>query len=163
MSNLGETLWTKHVQPKTLRVTWYSGSCGKNNGIRNFVVKRRRGHPIFEKKQAVKTASPHWCTGTCALSIKECTVSTKCQFFLSAIPFCCGVCGHVDWCRIPCEDKNEESLVEKYSLALSLLKILIVLPNWFLISLKKDLKNGRENRVTSFFSLSRERGSNMFA
>jgi len=38
---------------------------------------------------------------------------------------------------MPCEDKKEEKVEEKYSLALSLWRILMTLPNWFLISLKK--------------------------
>jgi len=37
------------------------------------------------------------------------------------------------------KNKNVENAAEKYSLALSLLRILIIFPNWFLISLKKDI------------------------
>ena len=90
-------------------------------------------------------ASPQWWTGTFAPSNKVLAVSTKCLFFLSAIPFYCGVWGLVDWCKIPCVVKNEERLEEKYSLALSLLRILITFSNLVLISLKKDMNIGKSS------------------
>jgi len=52
------------------------------------------------------------------------------------MPFCYKAWEHDDWCNIPWEDRNEKNAIEKYSLTLSLLSILIVFPNWFLISLK---------------------------
>ena len=103
---------------------------------------------LFIKKQAMRTASPQWWTGTSALNNKMSVVSTKCLFFLSVIPFCCGVWKQVDWCKMSCEDKKEERVEEKHSLALSLRRILKTLPNWFLISLKKDIKIGESSNLS---------------
>jgi len=44
--------------------------------------------------------------------------------------------------------KNEERLEEKYSLALSLMRMLITFPNWVLISLKKDINIGKSSDVS---------------
>ena len=136
LSKPGERLWTKHVQPNTFGETWYNGSWGKimEWGI---CFSREEEGILFIRKQAVRTASPQWCAGTLVFNIRERAVSRRWRFFLSAMLFCCGVWGNVDWCKISFEDKNEDKWWEKYSLALSLLKILMVLPNWFSISLSQ--------------------------
>jgi hypothetical protein len=43
---------------------------------------------------AVVTASDQCFVGTCAPRRRARAVSRICHFFLSAIPFCCGVWGH---------------------------------------------------------------------
>ena len=45
----------------------------------------------------------------------------------------------MSWCKILWDVINEEKVVEKYSLAWSLCKILIVFPNLVWISVKKDV------------------------
>lgn len=114
------------------RIIW------KKNGIGNLIAERRRRHSV-NKKQVVRITSPQWWTNILAPSNKVRAVSTKCLFFLFIIPFYWGAWGQIDWCERPCEHKNTEKL-EKYSLALSLLKILINWPNWFLILFKMDVK-----------------------
>ena len=122
LSKPGERSWTKQVQPNTLGETWNNGSWGKIIEWEIWFSREEEGSLLI-KNQAVSTASLQWCVGTLEFNIREHVVSRRWRFFLSAIPFCCGVWGHVDWRRIPFEDKKEDKSWEKYSLALSLLKI----------------------------------------
>ena len=131
-------------QPNTLGGTWNKGSWGKIIEWGIWFSRKDEGILLI-KKQAVSTASPQWCVGTWDANIRERAVSRRWRFFLSAIPFCCGVWGQVDWCKMPCEDKKEARVKEKCSLALSLPRTLITIPNWFWISLK-DVKNRQKFR-----------------
>lgn len=134
LSNPRDKSWTKQVQLKTCGETLYKGSFGKRIewGI---LFSRDEEGILLIRKHAVRTASPQWWIGTFSLSNKVLTFSTQHLFFLFAILFCC-LWGCVDWCKMPCEDKMEDRSKEKYSLALSLQRILITFPNWFMISLK---------------------------
>ena len=147
LSRPGDKLWTKQVHPKIRWSTWNNGSLGNKMECGILFLIEEEGIR-FTKKQAVKTASPQCRTGTLAWSNNVRAVSTRFLFFLSAMPFCWGVWGQEDWCRISYADKKEEIAEEKYSFALSLLRILIVLPNWVLISLTKEV---RMEKISAFF------------
>ena len=62
------------------------------------------------------------------------------DFFLSAMLFCWGVFGQVDWWIMPFEVMKEVMDVEKYPLALSLKRMQILEPNWVCVSKQKYLK-----------------------
>jgi len=62
-------------------------------------------------RKVVRIPSPKWWIGTLALSNKVRAISTRSIFFILAIPFYYGVHGHVDWWKIPCEDKKSISRV----------------------------------------------------
>ena len=133
-----DKLWTKQVHPKIYGSTWNNGSLGNKMECDILFLIEEEGIR-FIKKKAVKTVSPQCWTGTLAWSNNVRAVSTRCLFFLSAMSFCWGVWEQEDWWRMPCTDKKEEIEEEKYYFALSLLRILIVLPNSVLISLTKEV------------------------
>jgi len=94
---------------------------------------------LLIRKHALRIATLlQWLPESLAFNIKEHAISIGCLFFLSTISFCWRVWRHVGWCKYHLEDKNEENDVEKYSVALSF-RILIIFPNWFLISLMKGI------------------------
>ena len=139
LSRPGDKLWTKQVHPKIRGLTWNNGSLG-NKMECGILFSVEEESIRFIKKQAVKTISPQCWIGILAWSNNVRVVSTRCLFFLSAMSFCWGVWGQEDRWKMPYADKKEEIAEEKYSFALSLLRILIVLPNWVLISLTKEVR-----------------------
>jgi len=61
--------------------------------------------------------------GTLLSNMMAHATSRRCLLFISTVPFCWGIFGHVDWCWIPLFWRNSLRLLLKYLVLLSLLKM----------------------------------------